>query len=48
MEGGTEMPSALAAFKLIVSSNLVGAWTGSSAGLLSFEDAVDVERRAPK
>src|SRR5262249_60512426 len=30
--GGTSRPSALAVFRLITNSNLVGAWTGSSAG----------------
>src|SRR3954462_987901 len=31
--GGTSSPSALAVLRLITSSNLVGCWTGSSAGL---------------
>ena len=31
-DGGTSMPSALAVLRLITNSNLVGAWTGSSAG----------------
>src|SRR5207253_5816411 len=30
--GGTSMPSAFAVLRLIASSNLVGCWTGSSAG----------------
>jgi hypothetical protein len=30
---GMSMPSALAVFRLIASSNLVGSWTGRSAGL---------------
>src|SRR5262249_61126557 len=30
---GTSRPSALAAFRLITSSTLVGCWTGRSAGL---------------
>src|SRR5437764_1257938 len=31
--GGTVRPSAFAVFRLITSSNLVGCWTGRSAGL---------------
>jgi hypothetical protein len=31
-EGGTVRPSAFAVLRLITSSNLVGAWTGSSLG----------------
>src|SRR6516164_4206072 len=31
--GGTSSPSAFATLRLIASSNLVGAWTGRSAGL---------------
>ena len=31
--GGTSMPSALAVDRLMTSSNLVGCWTGKSAGL---------------
>ena len=30
---GTSRPSALAVLRLIISSNLTGAWTGSSLGL---------------
>ena len=30
---GTVRPSALAVFRLMTSSNLVGCWTGRSAGL---------------
>src|SRR5262249_32775967 len=32
--GGISRPSALAVLRLITSSNLVGAWTGSSPGFL--------------
>src|SRR5262245_12495557 len=32
MLGGTSRPSALAVLRLITSSNLTGAWTGSSLG----------------
>ena len=35
-EGGTERPSALAAFRLMTNSNLVGCWTGKSCGLAPF------------
>jgi hypothetical protein len=45
--GGTSRPSALAVLRLITSSYLVGACTGRSAGLLTFEDAVDVAGRPP-
>ena len=45
--GGTSRPSALAVLRLITSSNFVGAWTGRSAGLLAFEDAIDIRGRAP-
>jgi hypothetical protein len=31
--GGTSRPSALAVLRLMASSNLVGCWTGRSAGL---------------
>jgi hypothetical protein len=34
--GGTSSPSALAVLRLITNSNLVGAWTGSSAGFAPF------------
>src|SRR5215469_16528120 len=33
IDGGTVRPSALAVFKLSTSSNVVGCWTGRSAGL---------------
>src|SRR5689334_19998272 len=33
IDGGTVRPSALAVFRLIINSNLVGCWTGRSAGL---------------
>src|SRR5262249_30860083 len=39
--GGTARPSSLAVFRLIASSNLVGAWIGNSAGgraRVAFED----------
>ena len=45
--GGTSSPSALAVFRLITSSYLVGACTGEVAGLFPLEDAVDISRRAP-
>jgi hypothetical protein len=32
MDGGIVRPSALAVFRLMTSSNLVGCWTGKSAG----------------
>src|SRR3954464_4161748 len=35
--GGTVRPSALAVLRLITSSNLVGCWTGKSAGLSPFK-----------
>ena len=44
---GTSIPSALAVFRLIASSYLVGACTGMSAGFSSLEDAVNVISRAP-
>jgi len=34
--GGTSSPSALAVLRLITSSNLTGAWTGSSLGFAPF------------
>ena len=40
------MPSALAVFRFITSSCLVGACTGRSLGLLALEDAVDIASRA--
>jgi hypothetical protein len=33
---GTAMPSALAVLRLMISSNLVGCWTGMSAGFSPF------------
>jgi len=33
IEGGIVSPSALAVFRLITSSNVVGCWTGRSGGL---------------
>jgi hypothetical protein len=41
-EGGTVKPSALAVFRLIASSNLVGACTGRSLRLAPFEYAIDI------
>ena len=40
------MPSALAVFRLMTSSYLVGACTGRSAGCLAPENAIDVAGRA--
>ena len=37
---GTSRPSAFAVLRLMTSSNLFGFWTGRSAGLGAFEDAV--------
>ena len=42
-EGGTVRPSALAVFILIVSSNLVDACTGRSAGLAPLKDAAAID-----
>ena len=39
IEGGTVRPSALAVFRLMTSSYLVGACTGRSAGFFALEDA---------
>src|SRR6516225_3211274 len=36
IDGGIVSPSALAVFRLMTSSNLVGCWTGRSAGLAPF------------
>ena len=46
-EGGTSRPSALAALRLTTSSNLTGAWTGSSLGFepLRMRSAYDAARR---
>ena len=33
IDGGTARPSALAVLRLMTSSNVVGCWTGRSAGL---------------
>ena len=35
-DGGIVRPSALAVFRLMTSSNLIGCWTGRSAGLAPF------------
>src|SRR5262249_41751304 len=43
--GGTSKPSAFAVLRLMTSSNLFGFWTGRSAGLGAFEDAIDVPCR---
>ena len=41
IEGGTVRPSALAVFRLITSSYLVGACTGKLPGFFSLQDAID-------
>src|SRR2546422_10158965 len=45
--GGTSMPSVLAVLRLMTSSNLIGAWTGSSLGFapLRMRSAYDAARR---
>jgi hypothetical protein len=45
---GTSRPSALAVLRLITSSYLVGACTGSSLGFSPLEDAIYIGRRSPK
>jgi hypothetical protein len=40
---GTARASALAVFRLIINSNLLGCTIGKSAGLLAFENARVVE-----
>jgi hypothetical protein len=46
-DGGTSSPSALAVLRLTTSSNLTGAWTGSSLGFepLRMRSAYDAARR---
>jgi hypothetical protein len=39
-------PSASAALRLMTSSNFVGCSTGRSAGLVPFEDLINIDRRA--
>src|SRR5262245_17728654 len=45
---GILMPSALAAFRLMTNSNLVGDWTGSSPGLSPLRIRIDIRSRAPR
>jgi hypothetical protein len=50
IEGGMVRPSALAVFKLMTSSKLVGCWTGRSAGsapLRIFPTCVSASGRDP-
>jgi hypothetical protein len=46
-DGGTVRPSVLAALRLITNSNLIGYWTGSSAGLVprKMRSTYDAARR---
>ena len=45
---GTMRPSAFAVFRLMTSTNLVGACTGRSARLLAPENAIDIRSRTPE
>ena len=45
--GGIVRPSALAVFKLIISSNFVGCSTGMSAGFVPLRFLSTVDRGAP-
>src|SRR6516165_7531665 len=45
--GGMSRPRALAVLRLMVSSYLVGAWTGRSAGFSPLRNAIDITGGAP-
>src|SRR5262245_1292971 len=44
---GSSKPSALAVFRLMTSSYLLGAWTGRSAGFFALQYAIYIVRGAP-
>ncbi len=44
---GTVRPSAFAVLRIITDSNLLGRWAGSSLGIGTLEDAIDVGNRMP-
>jgi hypothetical protein len=43
LDGGTVRPSASAVLRLTTNSNLVGCWTGRSAGLVALKDLSGVD-----
>ena len=45
--GGTVRPSAFAVLRLTTNSNLVGFWTGRSAGFVALENAIYIVGRLP-